>query len=157
MWLISLILTILYVIWITRLINFGVRTATQIAISNALTADRMQILVDALTPDAKERAIEAVKQRTAAQAEQRQVVRKEQDKKAFIGAAIAVGAIILLFVFMAVSAHAQSCCRGGAYTGAGSNPTPGVPRHASTQAHQRHNQYVRQQYLRWRASYGYRR
>jgi len=61
---------------------------------------------------------------------------------------IAIGCLALWAMHPAA---AQSCCRGGAYTGAGSNPTPGVPRHASTQAHQQANgnyAYARRAYAR---------
>jgi hypothetical protein len=62
MWtLISLVLTIIYIIWLTRLINFGVKTATQIAISSALTADRLGMLVNAMPPEARERALESMR------------------------------------------------------------------------------------------------
>ena len=46
--------------------------------------------------------------------------------------ALALVAVAALGLWSAPPAEAQSCCRGGAYTGAGSNPTPGVPRHAAT-------------------------
>ena len=52
---IGLILTIIYVIWLSRLISFGVRTATQINVNTALTAAHMATLVEALSPETKER------------------------------------------------------------------------------------------------------
>jgi hypothetical protein len=58
MWLISLILTILYVIWLSRLISFGVRTATRIADASEASAASLAVLVEALNPEAQQRVID---------------------------------------------------------------------------------------------------
>jgi hypothetical protein len=41
----SIILTIIYVIWITRLINFGIETAKRIALASEVSAENLAILV----------------------------------------------------------------------------------------------------------------
>jgi len=55
MWLITLILSIAYIIWLTKLINFGVATATRIAVATEATALSVTAMYDALSPEAKER------------------------------------------------------------------------------------------------------
>jgi hypothetical protein len=50
MTIIGFILTIIYLIWLTSLINFGVKTATRIAIASEATAANMAILVSKLGP-----------------------------------------------------------------------------------------------------------
>jgi hypothetical protein len=48
--LLSFILTIVYVIWLGRLISFGVRTATRIAVATEATAASMALIVSRLPP-----------------------------------------------------------------------------------------------------------
>jgi hypothetical protein len=50
-WFIFLILTIIYVIWLTRLINFGVQTATRIAVATETTALSVAALYQTLSPE----------------------------------------------------------------------------------------------------------
>ena len=38
LWFISFVLSILYIIWLSRLISFGVNTATRIAVASEATA-----------------------------------------------------------------------------------------------------------------------
>jgi hypothetical protein len=60
MWLITLILTVIYIIWLSRLISFGVNTATRIAVASETTALTMAALYQTLSPEAKERAAMAL-------------------------------------------------------------------------------------------------
>ena len=56
MWLITLILTIIYVIWLTSLINFAVRAAKQIVANTELTNLNLCLLYHALPKEMKERS-----------------------------------------------------------------------------------------------------
>jgi len=59
MWnLILLVLTILSIIWTWRLINFGIKTATRIAVATETTTTAMTMLCEALSPEAKRRIAE---------------------------------------------------------------------------------------------------
>jgi len=117
--------TIIYVIWISRLVSFGVRTATQINASTAATAAQLAILVDAMTPEAKERVASAIAAREQAKRQKikqmdlppfrlwEQSIMKSSNGKGFgldlavvgiIGAIIVIG----LVLFANYGAHADS-------------------------------------------------
>ena len=60
---IGLILSIIYFIWLGRLIAFGIRTAVQINANTAATAASLALLVEAMTPEAKQRILDATEKR----------------------------------------------------------------------------------------------
>ena len=55
-----LILSILWAIYVCRLINFGVKAATKLVASAELTNLNLCLLYHALTPEAKARSLEAM-------------------------------------------------------------------------------------------------
>jgi hypothetical protein len=59
MWIIGLILTIIYIVWLNRLIKFGIVTATRIAVASEISAANLAVLVQALSPEAMERVLAA--------------------------------------------------------------------------------------------------
>jgi hypothetical protein len=100
MWtLISFILAILYFIWLSNLIKFGVTTATRIAVASEAAALSTAALYHALSPEAKARA-------EAYMAEQRQVTQKrnldafeaakDKDQKKLI---LVAGIIVVIVAF----------------------------------------------------------
>jgi hypothetical protein len=129
LWLISLILTIAYVIWLTRLINFGVVTATRIAVATESTVDALQIICAALPDDVKQRVAEARhanKEATrVALMDRLESQKKVRDRQAIIGAVIVVGLVLGLFALMAVTANAGEQTR--FYDNRGSSLGTAVP------------------------------
>ena len=107
MWLITLILSIIYIIWLTNLINFGIRTATRIAVASEATALSVASIYHALSPEAKERARDFQRQIEESNAANAKVIAKARSERDYkIG--IAVVALVLMVIMWATwSAHAE--------------------------------------------------
>ena len=107
MWLITLILSIIYIIWLTNLINFGIRTATRIAAASEATALSVASIYHALSPEAKERARDFQRQIEESNAANAKVIAKARSERDYkIG--IAVVALVLMVIMWATwSAHAE--------------------------------------------------
>jgi len=113
MWLITLVLTIAYVIWLTRLINFGVNRLDRIAVASETTAFAVSGMFKAMPPEVQERAQQAIERvrREVTEEQRARVLSAQQSRsltnKIFIGILVVVGAIILLASF----AHAAEQTR----------------------------------------------
>ena len=109
MWLITLILSIIYIIWLTNLINFGIRTATRIAVASEATALSVASIYHALSPEAKERARDFQRQIEESNAANAKVIAKARSERDYkIG--IAVVALVLMVIMWAPGALTPSHC-----------------------------------------------
>ena len=109
LWFISLILTIMYIIWLTRLINFGVNTATRIAYATERNADNTALLIQALSPEAKGRIADVLEERQRVVENARQDLhRREKNKDTTIRALAIAGLIgLAIYIVFSFAAHAD--------------------------------------------------
>jgi hypothetical protein len=110
LWLLSLVLTIIYIIWLSRLISFGVTTATRIAVASETTALAMSGLYKALSPEARERAelaMEQIKQEIVKEQRPQQLTAAASNGLTNAIFAVVIGICALVFaLFVASMAHA---------------------------------------------------
>jgi hypothetical protein len=108
LWFISLILTIMYIIWLTRLINFGVNTATRIAYATERNADNTALLIQALSPEAKGRIADVLEERQRVVETARQDLHRREKGKDTTIRALAIAGLVGLAIYLVLSfaAHA---------------------------------------------------
>jgi hypothetical protein len=110
LWLISLVLTIIYIIWLSRLISFGVQTASRIAVASETTALAISGIYKAMPPEVRERAqqaVEQVKQEVVQEQRARQQI--VEDNRRFTSNALIIVSImlgVLAVIAIASMAHA---------------------------------------------------
>jgi hypothetical protein len=104
----TLIVSIIYMIWLTRLINFGVQTATRIAVATEVSAASVATLVQALSPEEMERVMatraEAARVE-AAQFAQVTTETKRRQQGTWWPTVIGAASLLILLLIVAYATH----------------------------------------------------
>jgi hypothetical protein len=106
MWFITLVLSIIYIIWLTSLIRFGVNRADRIAIATETTALVVSGLYKAMPPEIRERAEQEIEQ------VKKQVVTASQPQQAgtlapILKFTLAMTGVVLAVTIVATLARAE--------------------------------------------------
>lgn len=107
MWVFSIILSIIYLLWLTRLIDFATRTGNRIAVATEASAAHLAVIVQALPPEVMERIAATKAAEKALITETAKAFRAKQQHAEYRANIIAAGIVVLglIAVFVAVSMH----------------------------------------------------